>query len=243
MVGNFIRFNNKNIDNRINNFYDQTPKNIPCKIDKINDDLTVDLISLVDESPFYSISMFFPIGITYDFNRLKFGILYYVNYDFSSLMDNSKLNYQIDCSQTQFGIFIPLLDSENYKPYSDYAKDNKEITIFNTNADNKISLETDNIIIDNKEKAFINMEDGSITISNDNDNNNIKLNNELVITSNNPINIATNSASLYEILNDILNMLSKMNADPVAGNGASLASPTLTSELPNIITKLNGVLK
>lgn len=258
MIGNFVRSNNKNIATKVTDAISQLPKNVPCKIDKINDDMTVDLISLIDESPFYSINMFLPVGISYNTDRLKYGVLYYVNYDFSSLLTTGQLNFQIESSQTQYGIFIPVLDVNNSKPYSDFSKNSKELTIFNTNADNYISLETDNITINNKDKAYMTMEDGVITIKNNKDNETIVMDNKIEITSKQdviklqdgislnssaPIDISTNTASLYEVLNDILTMLTNMNLDPVAGNGSPLSSPTLTKDLPGIITKLNGVLK
>lgn len=258
MIGNFVRSNNKNISTKVTDAISQLPKNVPCKIDKINDDMTVDLISLIDNSPFYNISIFLPIGISFDFKRMKYGILYYVNYDFSSLMITGKLNFEIESSQTQYGIFIPVLDISNSKPYSDFSKNNNELTIFNKNADNYISLETDNIIVNNKDKAYMTMEDGVITIKNNNEIESIVMDNKIEITykqdvvklqdgislnSSAPIDISTQMASLKEIVDGLIECINLASVG-TGNQGAPIVPNTqLSVKIGELQTKLNGVLK
>lgn len=66
---------------------------------------------------------------------------------------------------------------------------------------------------------------------------------DISLVSGSTIEVKGVSATLGEILGDILTMLTSMNADPVAGNGAPLASPSLTSQLPQIQAKVQGNLK
>lgn len=60
---------------------------------------------------------------------------------------------------------------------------------------------------------------------------------------NSTIEIKGSSATLGEILTDLIDMLISLNADPIAGNGSPLASPTLATELPKIKAKITGNLK
>ena len=237
MFTNSSEYNKIEIQRVIDMYMANMPQNIPVKVDKINDNLTLDCSSLVDDRTFYNVQIFTPIGVSYKLERLVYGILLNVPFYFYSILSDGSITETITSGQTQYGMFIPIIDNNN-----NFNKD-IDLSLCNSDNTNKIELETDNIVINNKDKAYMKLEDGSISISNNNDNNNIKLTTELAINSDKPISISTNTASLYEVLNDILNMLTKMNADPVAGNGSPLASPSLTSELPKIITKLNNVLK
>lgn len=258
MIGNFVRSNNKNIATKVADAISQLPKNVPCKVDKVNDDMTVDLISLIDDSPFYNINIFLPVGISYNTDRLKYGILYYVNYDFSSLLTTGQLNFQIESSQTQYGIFIPVLDVNNSKPYSDFSKNNNELTIFNTNADNYISLETDNIIVNNKDKAYMTMEDGVVTIKNNNEIESIVMDNKIEITSKQdvvklqdgislnssaPIDISTQIASLKEIVDGLIECINLASVGTGNQGAPIVPNPQLSVKIGELQTKLNGVLK
>lgn len=55
--------------------------------------------------------------------------------------------------------------------------------------------------------------------------------------------IKGSTATLGEVLYDLCDVLVKANLDPVAGNGAPLASPNLAAGLPTIIAKIKGSFK
>lgn len=257
MITNFrtnLRYQiNSNIDDKINNY----PKNIPCKVDSINEDYTVNVISLVDDILYNNIQVFYPQGICFNPELLTNGLLINSYYWFNSLRETGEVKSNVSSSLTQFGIFVPLIDKQLLDKYDESKIKDSDLCLHNSDFKNRIDLTKDTCKINSNDKSIIELSDSSInldydkkssitmdsTISMKSNQDNITMDNGIVINSSSPMEIKTNTSSLYEVLNDILNMLTKMNLDPVAGNGASLASPTLTAELPTIITKLNGVLK
>lgn len=258
MRGNFIMSNKTQINRAIANNLESINKNIPCIIEQINDDYTADIKSLYDNSLYKNISIFYPMGAYFDKNRLKYGLLINSEYWFGSLIDEGKLENTFYSGNSQFGIFVPIFDKDSIDLIKDTEFKDSEYAIYNTKADNYLSMDKDNINVVNKDKAKLTFTDGVIELKNNDDNESITMDKNIVIKSNqdnitldkgvsikssSPMEIKTDASSLYEVLNDILNMLTKMNLDPIAGNGSPLASPTLTADLPTIITKLNGVLK
>lgn len=201
MITNASEFNKIQIESFIEDYNNNMPINIPVKLDKVNDDLTINCNSLIDDRVFNNVQILAPIGISYDLNRLKYGILLNVPYYFYEILSNGKISEVIQSKQTQYGLFIPILDNTN--------KFNKDVDISINSIDNK---------------------------------SNITLKDNVLIQSKTPIEIKTDNSSLYEVLNDLLQLLLKVNNDPVAGNGSPLASPNL-AQIPNIISKLNNVLK
>lgn len=84
---------------------------------------------------------------------------------------------------------------------------------------------------------------GETQLSNKDNTSSLVLKESVTLTSQSTIEVKGVSATLGEILGDIISMLTKMNLDPVAGNGAPLNSPTLASDLPQIQAKIQGNLK
>lgn len=252
---------NRLVEDQISNLYE----NIPVQITEYNDNLTVNCKSLVDKRIFNDISVFRPIGYMIKPENIKYGLLIGTKYFFNELYTEGKISSTIESALTNFGIIIPLLDKDILQMYQDnkefdislFNKDNtnkltmndKDILI-NSNDKNKITMNDKDIIVNSNDKNQLTINDQSINM-NSNNSNQITMDNQsitidgssIVLNGKQPLDIKTSSTSLKELLNEILNMLMKMNLDTVAGNGAPLASPTLASTLPQIQAKLSLLLK
>lgn len=258
MISNFKLSNKRQIENSINMKLEQLPFNIPCKVDKVNDDYTVNVVSLIDNVLYSNISIYYPTGMYFDPNRLKNGLLIHSDYWFGSLRETGKLERSIKCTLTQFGIFVPLFDNEDIKLIDNNVK-TSEFAIFNKDATNKITLETDNIIVNNKDKAYMTMEDGIVTIKNNNDNETIVMNNNIEITSkqdvfkldngislnsSTPIEFKTQIASLKDIVDGLIECINLASIPTSTAPGTpSTPNPGLTAKIIELQTKINGVLK
>lgn len=259
MIGNFRSFNKQQMnlisDEKISNI----EYNVPCKVDKINEDYTVNLSNLIDGTTYYNISIFFPIGITFNPEILKYGFLINSSYWFDSMLVDNTITKEIKSYNTKFGFFIPMLSREMIDFYNKNNLKEADLTLFNKEATNKISLETDNIIIDNKEKAFINMEDGSIAIKNNQDNESIVMDNKIEITSKQDVvkldsgislnsssamDISTQVASLKEIIDGLVECINLASISTSTSPGSAVTpNPQLSIKISELQTKINGVLK
>lgn len=236
----FIKYQ---INTAIQNAMEKLTNNIPCKVESVNDNYTVNVTSLIDNFIYKDIPVLLPIGTSVKTDRFKFGLLIVSTYRLDEILTDSKIQTDIKTLNPTFGFFIPMIDKEDIDFLNDNELKDIDLALFNTDASNKILLETDNIIIDNKEKASITMEDGSINISNNNDNNNIKLSTELTINSDNPISISTQIATLKEVIDGLVECINLASTGTGNQGAPIVPNPNLATKVVELQTKINGLLK
>lgn len=251
MITNFRSFNKEQINRISNQKIDKLEYNIPCEVLEVNkDNMTVKLQSLVDDRTFYDIPVYYMVGMSFDINRLKYGFLIVSTYFFDTMISNDKIQTFIKSNNFKFGFFIPMM----YKSHIDLLKDKKlndsSFCLFNDDGTNKICLEKDNIIIDNKEKASINMEDGSISV-NSKDNkieltskqDKIVLEDGVTINSSNPMDISTQIASLKEVIDGLVECINLASLSTGNQGAPCVPNPQLPTKITELQTKINGLLK
>lgn len=259
MIGNFRSFNKQQINLTADEKLSNVEYNIPCKVDKVNDNYTVDVSSLINESTYYNIAVFFPFGMAFNPELLKYGFLINSSYWFESMLIDNSINKLIKSYDTKFGFFVPMLSKEMIDFYNNNKLKDADLTIFNRDATNKISLEQDNILIENNEKAFITMEDGIVTIKNNNDNETIVMDNKIELTSkqdvvklqdgvtinsSTPMDISTQIASLKEIVDGLVECITLASLSTSTSPGSVVTpNPDLATKIIDLQTKINGVLK
>lgn len=259
MITNFRSFNKEQINKISQEKIDNLEYSIPCKVESINDDLTVNLSSLVGSAIFENISIFYPVGMTFNPNRLKYGFFVSSSYWFGSMLTDNQIQKVAKSNECRFGFFIPMISKE----FIDFVNDNKlkdaDVCIYNNDATNKISLEQDNIIVNNKDKAFITMEDGIVTIKNNKDNETIVMNSKIELTSkqdvvklqdgvtinsSTPMNISTQISSLKEIVDGLVECITLASLSTSTAPGSVVTpNPDLVTKITDLQTKINGVLK
>lgn len=151
MFTNSSSYDKIEINRIIQQYIENLPQNIPVKVDKINNDISINCHSLIDDKVFTNVQIFTPIGYSFKLDRLKYGILLNVPYYFYSILSDGNISEVITSNQTQYGLFIPILDNTNtFDTKSDISLSNNDntnkITITNEisiNSNNPINISTE----------------------------------------------------------------------------------------------------
>lgn len=256
MYVNNNSFQRETINRLIVDTIKQMAENIPVKIDKVNDDLTVDCSSLVDKRLFKNITVYKQpnsmINIDVNNNKdFKYGLLIGTKYYFNELYtDQNKINSTLMADGTNFGILLPLFNESILNKY----KDNKDfdISLFDKENSNIIHIDKDNIsITTNNNKNSIELSKDDIKLTSNNEANSINLTNdkiilggtEIALNSKQPMDIKTETATLKDILTELTNAL-LLSATGTGNQGAPIIpNPQLQLKMTEIINKLNMLLK
>lgn len=240
---------------------DVLPISYPCKVKAVQDDgVFVEIETLLPKDD-CDTETIIPIlqspYFTLPINQGDIGLALNCSYLFDKVIEDEELQESAKSIKQNGLFFVPLVSKKSFKgevgqtmlTSQDF---NSKITLKENTIESTISkddtiktsiLQTDTEIkiksSDNTNSVF-----GSDTITLQATNTTkLDMNTEVVLQSGSTIEAKGVSASLGEILGDLVDALTKMNADPVAGNGAPLASPTLTSTMPQILAKIKGNFK
>lgn len=242
------------IKNAIKKQIDTLPISYPCKVKSVKDDgvfVEVEVMLPQEESDTPTI---IPIMqspyLTLPIKEGDLGIALNCTYLFQDMIEDKKIEETQKSIKENGLFFIPivsksgfkgkvgetLLSSQNFKSYMRIIPESIELK---TKAINSESEEIQLKIGSTTKASF---ENNSITLQATSQSA-LTMGNDVSLASGSTIEIKGISSTLGEILGDILTMLTNMNLDLVAGNGAPLNSPSLTSNLPQIISKVQGNLK
>lgn len=263
MIYNEIISTNHAIQKKVKQTFNNLGENVPVSIDKYNEDGSINVKSLVDNREFNNVTLFTQYGIVYNKSKIKYGILYYVPYEFISLLKDGELIYNVKSSLTQYGVVFPIMNKEMLEKYKLHLDDdtsdisiysqlnNSNIKISDTdikithnkddNLVNSIDMNDNALLMKYKENIALEMNDNTVNVSNGN-NSIVLSNNNIEVNSDTPLSIKTNIATLKEVLDDVLSILTDLSTQTQSPSGPC-TNPTAVAKIPLLQTKLNGVLK
>lgn len=199
------------------------PLSYPCKVKKVQDDgVFVEIETMLNKDD-VDVERIIPIMqspyLVLPIKEGDLGIALNCSYLFEEMIEDNQIVENLPSTKENGLFFVPLVSKGGFKGKV---------------GDTMLSSQ------DGSSKITLRQDQAEIVAG---QNSKLDLAQEVVLASGSTIEVKGASATLGEILGDILDMLTNMNLDAVAGNGAPLNSPTLTSRLPQIIAKVQGNLK
>lgn len=228
------------IKNAIKKQIDTLPISYPCKVKSVKDDgvfveVEVMLPQEKSDTPTIIPIMQSPY-LTLPIKEGDLGIALNCTYLFQDMVEDKKIEEPQKSIKENGLFFIPIVSKGGFK--GEVGK----TTLSSQDHTSSINLSEKQIELKAGDTTNARFGDNSIEL-NATQQTGLIMGSDVSLQSGSTVEIKGVTASLGEILGDILTMLTNMNADPVAGNGAPLNSPSLTSNLPQIISKVQGNLK
>lgn len=228
------------IKNAIKKQIDTLPISYPCKVKSVKDDgvfVEVEVMLPQEESDTPTI---IPIMqspyLTLPIKEGDLGIALNCTYLFQDMLEDKKIEEPQKSIKENGLFFIPIVSKSGFK--GEVGK----TTLSSQDHTSTIDLGKKQIELKAGGTTNAQFGDNSIEL-NAAQQTRLIMGNDVSLQSGSTIKIKGVNSTLGEILGDILTMLTNMNLDPVAGNGAPLNSPSLTSDLPQIISKVQENLK
>lgn len=228
------------IKNAIKKQIDTLPISYPCKVKSVKDDgvfveVEVMLPQEKNDTPTIIPIMQSPY-LTLPIKEGDLGIALNCTYLFQDMVEDKKIEEAQKSIKENGLFFIPIVSKSSFK--GEVGK----TTLSSQDHTSSINLGEKQIELKAGNTTNAQFGDKSIEL-NATQQTGLIMGSDVSLQSGSTIEIKGTTASLGEILEDILTMLTNMNADPVAGNGAPLNSPSLTNSLPQIISKVQENLK
>lgn len=203
------------------------PQSFPCQVKSIQEKVFVEVETLLPQNE-NDIPLIIPIMqspyLNLPIKEGDIGIALNCSFLFEKALLNEKIEEKLNSIRQNGLFFIPLVSKDSYK-----GEESKTM-LMSQDFSSNITLTKNQIDFKAGDQTKGSLTNSSIELQS----------NEVKIESATLMELKGSSATLGEILSDLVTALTKMNADPVAGNGAPLASPTLSSEMPQILAKIKG---
>lgn len=228
------------IKNAIKKQIETLPISYPCKVKSVKDDgvfveVEVMLPQEKSDTPTIIPIMQSPY-LTLPIKEGDLGIALNCTYLFQDMIEDKKIEEAQKSIKENGLFFIPIVSKSGFK--GEVGK----TTLSSQDHTTSINLSEKQIELKAGDTTNAQFGDNSIEL-NATQQTGLIMGSDVSLQSGSTVKIKGTTASLGEILEDILTMLTNMNADPVAGNGSPLNSPSLTNNLPQIISKVQGNLK
>lgn len=211
------------LENSIIKKIDTLPLSYPCKVTKVDDSgvfVEIETLLKKDES---DIPRIIPIMqspyLTLPISEGDIGIALNCSFLFAQIIEDEEITENERAVKENALFFVPLVSKSSFKGEVGVTRlSDKE--------------DTSSLTLNKNEAILKSSDDTSLTLTN-----------EVSLQTAGTLEFKGATATLGEILGDILDMLTKANLDPVSGNGAPLNSPSLASSIPQIQAKIKGNLK
>lgn len=246
---------NKMIEERLSNL----PISYPCKVKSIEDDGVFVKVETLLKAGENDIERTIPVlqspYLTLPIKEGDIGLALNCSFLFEELVNDNEIAENQKSLQENGLFFVPIVSKQNFKGEVNKASltsqsfdsrvvfSEKQIqweVLDGSTLKSSMTQNDTSFALKVGEQVKINIDDSSIELKTSSSS--LSLGNEVSLKGN-TLELSGASASVGKILGDICDMLSKMNFDSVAGNGAPLNSPSLASSLPQIIKDIKANFK
>lgn len=111
---------------------------IPCSVDSINEDSTINLKSLVDDRTYKNIQLITTPGYGFKLDNIKYVLYVQMKYAYDELLKSDNIENVFISPQGTYGYALPILTSSTVNNFKS-NKDN-DITLYNRNNTNKVCI-------------------------------------------------------------------------------------------------------
>lgn len=228
------------LENSIIKKIDTLPLSYPCKVSKVDDSgVFVEIETLLKKEE-VDIPRFIPIMqspyLTLPVKEGDIGIALNCSFLFSQIIEDEEITENERAVKENALFFVPLVSKSGFKgEVGKTILSDKEFKSTLTLEQEQITLKATDSVSLKMDKEEVNLQSSDTTT--------LKMTNEVSLQTAGTLEFKGATATLGEILGDILDMLMNANLDPVSGNGAPLNSPSLASSIPQIQAKIKGNLK
>lgn len=228
------------INNFISKRLEVLPLSYPCKVSKVDDSgVYVEVETLLQKEE-VDIPRIIPIMqspyLTLPVSEGDLGIALNCSFLFAQIIEDEEITENERAVKENALFFIPLVSKGGFK-----GEVGKTI-LSDQEFKSTLTLEQEQITLNATDSVSLTMSKEEVNLQSS-DTTTLKMSNEVSLQTAGTLEFKGATATLGEILGDILDMLTKANLDPVAGNGAPLNSPSLASSIPQIQAKIKGNLK